>query len=132
MTEGYWTMANGQSIRITAMTDRHLVKAIRLLERLAQQRQDSIPYPNFQGEMAQWQADQEWLSAEFGDWDQEDERHVLEQAAALHPRYADLVHEAQRRGARMVTRSRRGEGLRERHDRPRVGEKGGGPCEGRR
>lgn len=58
--QGYWKQKDGQLIRIGAMTDLHLLNTIRFLIRAAAVTQDTHPYPSFQGEEAQYQAEQEW------------------------------------------------------------------------
>lgn len=79
-----WTTAQGQVIPIHDLTDAHLCRIIRILERQAQV------------ELMKWTAEQSWWSAHEQDWD--DERHVSEMAEAMHPLYRVLVDEAERRG----------------------------------
>lgn len=55
-----WKQKNGVKIRICDMTDQHLQNSIALLERAAEHQKASLPYPMFNGEMAQFYAEQDW------------------------------------------------------------------------
>jgi hypothetical protein len=57
-----WTTKDGTRIRICDMTDSHLLNTIALLKRIAKQgrREILFHYPDFQGEMAQFYAEQSW------------------------------------------------------------------------
>lgn len=55
-----WKTKDGRVVRVCDMTDSHLLNTIRFLERQHAQLMFTIPYPNFNGEMAQICAEQEW------------------------------------------------------------------------
>ena len=81
-----WRLANGDRIPIATMTDQHLINAIRLLERQAEREAEIIPFPDFQGEMAQWQAEKAWYDVQVAEY----------QRGPDHPGYRYLVREARR------------------------------------
>lgn len=82
-----WTTKDGQRIRIKDMEDSHLLNTIRFLERTWEKRKASMlsDFPCFNGEMAQYYAEQEW--DRLADTD-------IEEAC---PIYNDMVDEAERR-----------------------------------
>lgn len=55
-----WKQKNGTIILIEAMEDAHLLNTIAMLERNAQEERNKIPYPSFQGEIAQYYAEREY------------------------------------------------------------------------
>lgn len=55
-----WTCKDGTRLRICDMTDSHLNNAIKFLERKASELRIEMPYPSFQGEMAQFYAEREY------------------------------------------------------------------------
>jgi hypothetical protein len=55
-----WKQKNGMKIRICDMTDTHLENCIKLLERAAEHQKINYPYPMFNGEMAQYYAEQDY------------------------------------------------------------------------
>ena len=57
-----WTTKDGAKIAIREMTDRHLINAMRMLERAAEAQLLDMPYPTFQGDMAQYQAESDFDS----------------------------------------------------------------------
>lgn len=85
MNTKLWTTKNGSKIRIKDMTDEHLVNTIRMLERKNEADKQNVPYPSFQGEMAQMYAESEFdalVDREPGD---------------LWPIYDDMIEEAIKR-----------------------------------
>jgi len=54
-----WKTREGKKIRICDMTDEHLLNAIKFCELRAKQIKNTVPYPNFNGEMAQMCAEDE-------------------------------------------------------------------------
>ena len=81
-----WTTGDGQKLRICDMTDKHLLNAISFCERKHRAAQLNLPYPNFNGEMAQMHAEQSWEHFQEGGPEE------------LFPLYLDLCEEADRRG----------------------------------
>ena len=85
----HWVTKDGKVIPIHEMSDSHLVNTINFLNKkhtdYANMALLSGP-PCFQGEMAQWAAEQEWLS--IADSGPED----------LFPQYENLIKEADKRG----------------------------------
>lgn len=55
-----WKTKDGRVIRICNMTNSHLLNTIRFLEQKHFELMFTMPYPNFNGEMAQMCAEQEW------------------------------------------------------------------------
>lgn len=80
-----WRTANGHRLPIAAMTDGHLINTLRMLERLAEQAAEEIPFPDFQGEMAQRDGEEAWYDAQ------------VTARTPDHPAYDHLVLEANRR-----------------------------------
>lgn len=80
-----WKQKNGIKIRICDMTDGHLQNTIALLERKAELEKSAIPYPMFNGEMAQMYAEQDWDRAQESTPDY------------FYPIYEDLCLERERR-----------------------------------
>lgn len=87
----FWTQRDGTKIAIRDMTDAHIKNAIAMLERMTEDRRDTClsSYPCFQGEMAQYYAEQ--------DWNRTASAPVEELAEQTFPVYADLVEEQDRR-----------------------------------
>ncbi len=84
-----WTQKNGEKIRICDMTDSHLVNAIKFLNKKANNNRFEIPYPSFQGEMAQYYAESQH--------DNMMEANVEDLTEEMYPLYSDLMDEAERR-----------------------------------
>lgn len=84
-----WKTKNGEKIRICDMSDSHLNNTIAMLERKAEDLHNITleSYPNFQGEMAQYYAEQEWEQVAKEGCD----------AADIYPIYSDLLDERMRR-----------------------------------
>lgn len=55
-----WVTKAGKKISIANMDDDHLINTVKMLYRRAVERKLSLPYPNFNGEMAQYHAEQEY------------------------------------------------------------------------
>lgn len=56
-----WTTKDGRKVRICDLDDKHLINIYKMLIRSHKNRWITIgPYPDFQGEMAQMVAEQEW------------------------------------------------------------------------
>ena len=55
-----WAMKSGEKIRVCDMTDLHLINTINMLCRAHARHQHELPYPMFNGEMAQFYAEREW------------------------------------------------------------------------
>ena len=93
MTDAVWTTKDGRRLPIVEMTDSHLANTILFLRRAAARYQDSVLThpPHFEGEMAQYYAEQEWV--ETASCSLED------LAKSLYPIYADLLREHNRRMA---------------------------------
>ncbi len=56
----HWTTKSGEKIRICDMLDEHLKNTIAFLERNARFVADVAIFPSFQGEMAQYYAEQQY------------------------------------------------------------------------
>ena len=85
----HWTAGDGRTVPLPEMTDRHLINAMRFLYRNAKEqlRDAQGIVPHFQGEMAQYYAEQEWQATFDADpWDYAD------------PILNDMQKEADRRG----------------------------------
>lgn len=91
-----WTMRDGTKIRIKDMGDSHLLNTIAMLERVAGRRKAMAlcSFPSFNGEMAQFFAEQ--------DWDSLDQTSNEEYAAQIFPIYNDMVDESARRNLPIV------------------------------
>jgi hypothetical protein len=85
MAEATWKTKDGTEIPISRMSDIHLLNTEQFLKRRFRQLQNVDP-PDFQGEMAQMIADDEWNSIQEADIED------------IFPRYADIYAEIQRRG----------------------------------
>lgn len=85
-----WTTREGEKIRICDMTDDHLRNAIRLCERLHEKAKALIPFPDFNGEMAQYYAEQDY------------DRFLSSTPEESFPLYPDLCEEAYRRGLKVT------------------------------
>jgi len=55
-----WVTKEGQRLRICDMTDSHLDNTITMFDRALGSLQRNLPYPCFNGEMAQYYAEMEW------------------------------------------------------------------------
>ena len=98
-TRTIWVTKNGQRVPAKEMTDRHLVNTLRMCLRNAQRDlkilQAKYEYgpPTFQGEMAQYYAERDWLDLiamvpdDAEDWLESDL-----------PTWATMVKEAEKRG----------------------------------
>jgi len=53
-----WTQKNGKKIRICDMDDQHLRNSIKMLRRKAIKMRDGVSYPMFNGDIAQFHAEQ--------------------------------------------------------------------------
>lgn len=60
MKPSLWKCKDGRTLRISDMETSHITNSMRMLERMHEQRLCSMPYPDFQGEMAQMYAEQEF------------------------------------------------------------------------
>lgn len=83
-----WTQKDGKKIRIKDMTNLHLTNTISFLLRYAgnEKNYSLCNFPSFNGEMAQYYAEQEWdVLNEMDDW---------EFAEMEYPIFKDLVDEA--------------------------------------
>ena len=85
-----WKTADGQKVRICDMTDSHLLNAIAWCERKHLLTQQTMPYPTFQGEMAQYYAEQQYDALQEGGPEES------------FPLYDDLCADADRRGIRSL------------------------------
>ncbi len=85
----FWTQKNGSKVRICDMTDSHLTNTINLIERNADRQRYDLPYPSFQGEMAQYFAESQF--------DYLMNANVEDLADDLCPEYKYLVKEFDRR-----------------------------------
>lgn len=85
-----WTQKNGTKIRICDISDKHLLNTISFLERKAEEQLHDIPFPSFNGEAAQYYAEQEF--------DNLMDMGVEDLAEELYPIYNDLIKEKDRRG----------------------------------
>ena len=87
-----WTCKDGTKVRIKDMSDRHLQNAAQLILRSASRARSHalLTYPDFNGEMAQLLAEQEW--------DKLDAMTDEDFAESEMPIYKDLVEEIERRG----------------------------------
>ena len=89
-----WETRDGEIIPIREMSDQHLVNTIHYLNRRHEGYLNLVMLqgpPMFRGEMAQWAAEQEWLS--LADSDPRD----------LWPAYETLLGEANKRGIEIKT-----------------------------
>lgn len=59
-TKTIWVTREGIRIRVRDMSDTHLVNTARMLLRAARHEQRTMPYPNLNGEMAQFCAEQDY------------------------------------------------------------------------
>ena len=86
-----WKCKDGTKIRIKDMTDSHLQNAVNMLLRIAGAKQsDALSfYPDFNGEMAQFLAENEWYRL--------NEMTVEDFAEREIPIYKDMVAEIERR-----------------------------------
>lgn len=57
----YWKTKDGRKIKIVDMTTSHITNSINLLKRVHARYIQETPYPVFNGEMAQFYADRDWL-----------------------------------------------------------------------
>ena len=66
-----WTTRDGKKMRVDAMSDSHLLNAIKCMERNAKRYYDEVTsdYPCFQGEMAQDYAEAQWDAVASGGWE---------------------------------------------------------------
>lgn len=80
-----WKQKNGVKLRICDMTDGHLQNTIALLERKAEMEKSAIPYPMFNGDMAQFFAERDY------------DRAMAADASYFYPIYEDLCLERERR-----------------------------------
>jgi len=55
-----WKTREGSKIRICDMEDSHLINSINMLKRKAERYKYTVPYPMFNGEMAQMMAEREY------------------------------------------------------------------------
>lgn len=81
-----WITKDGRKIRIKNMDDQHLRNTIKILERQLAYKKLTLPFPSFNGEMAQMCAEADFdrfLESDVGD-------HF--------PIYDDLVEELHKRG----------------------------------
>lgn len=86
-----WTCKNGSKVRICDMSNSHLLNTIKLLYKTAaKNRNYALCYvPDFQGEMAQYYAEQEWDSL--------NEMSDLDFAFNNYPILENLIEDAERR-----------------------------------
>jgi hypothetical protein len=85
MTEATWKTKDGRKIPVAQMTDLHLLNTEQFLKRKFYQMQDLSP-PQFQGEMAQLTAYDEWSAMQGADVED------------VFPSYADICAEVKKRG----------------------------------
>ena len=85
MTEAIWETKDGTKIPISRLSDLNLLNTEHILKRKFRQLQDVCP-PDFQGEMAQMIADDQWNSMQEADIED------------VFPSYADICAEIQKRG----------------------------------
>lgn len=83
-----WTTKDGRTIAVKDMSDSHLLNTMKMLERnhSISVIEASRSFPTFQGDMAQYYAEQSWFAIQ--------ESSVEE----MYPIYADMFDEADRRG----------------------------------
>ena len=79
-----WTKKDGTKIRICDMSNSHIVNTLRMLERQAEGDRD-MPYPRFNGDMAQMYAEEEWADLQS------------QPVSHFYPIYDDLLAELARR-----------------------------------
>lgn len=60
MKPSLWKCKDGRAVPIKDMTTDHIINSMRMLDRMHEQTQFDMPYPAFQGEMAQMYAEQEF------------------------------------------------------------------------
>lgn len=89
MKSPIWTTSRGTKVKIRDMEDAHLVNTILMLRRRAQAQIHELTPPCFQGEMAQYYADQEYDALMEMDED--------EAAQSCFEIYEDLMDECERR-----------------------------------
>ena len=80
-----WRCKDGRKVRICDMGDGHLANSIAMLERQAEVEKSQLPYPCFNGEMAQYYAEQDW------------DRAMASGPEYFYPIYDDLMQEMERR-----------------------------------
>lgn len=81
----HWKTKDGRKIQINKMSDSHLTNAIKFLEKTVESIKWNIPYPYFQGEMAQDAAENEW------------NRLIEAEVEEFFPIYSDLCMELEKR-----------------------------------
>jgi hypothetical protein len=96
MAEAIWVTNDGKKIPISRMSDNHILNTEQFLKRKFRQLQDLAP-PDFQGEMAQTIADDEWNTMQEDDIED------------VFPQYADIYAEIQRRGLTAFVPTREGD-----------------------
>ena len=95
-----WTCRDGRKVRIKDMSDQHLLNTIKMLERAHRFIVDNVEGPNFNGEMAQMCAEQQFnaiLASEPGDfypiyldlYEELDKRKAQARLVSAHPTYRD-------------------------------------------
>lgn len=87
-----WRCKDGRKIRICDMDDGHLANCIALLERAADKIRFTTPYPCFNGEMAQFFAEQDWDRLQSAGTEE------------FFPIYVDMLDEQERRKILLQTK----------------------------
>lgn len=96
---GMWKTINGSEIRIVDMGNRHLINAIRMLERNAEKGAQALIdsgerfLTTLSGDMAQYSVEQGLHSLQSGEFEIEE----------IFPVYEELTEEADRRGLNWIT-----------------------------